>query len=131
MAKKGKPNRPKSGTPDAQSDTKHRVRLTNRQSIRAPPTWAAALLLALAIAAVYGQAIDAPFFLDDLLSIIKNTSIRPLCPRSGPPNHPGPPTPPADNPVSARPLVNFSFAINYAIGKDNPRGYRLASFAIH
>ena len=40
-------------------------------------------------------------------------------------------SPQRDTPVAGRPLVNLTFAINYAAGGLDPRGYRLTNLAIH
>ncbi|MFK8113242.1 MAG: tetratricopeptide repeat protein [Rubripirellula sp.] len=88
------------------------------------------VILAVAIAITYRPALDAPFIFDDEVSLNNNESIRSLWPliqdngigalNSGP-----------DNPLSARPLVNFSFAINYFFGQLNPVGYRIVNLVIH
>ena len=39
--------------------------------------------------------------------------------------------PPPETPVARRPLVNLSFAANYAAGGLDPRGYRAVNLAIH
>ena len=40
-----------------------------------PKPWLVAIILAIAIAAVYGRALDAPFLMDDTISIVDNPSI--------------------------------------------------------
>ena len=69
--------------------------------------------------------------MDDEISIIKNPSIVSLWPLIGTAEQPGPLAPPADLPTSARPLVNYSFALNYHWGGLNPVGYHVVNVAIH
>ena len=40
-------------------------------------------------------------------------------------------TPPTETSVARRPLVNLSFAINYAMGGLNVAGYRVVNLALH
>jgi Flp pilus assembly protein TadD len=67
----------------------------------------------------------APFVLDDASAIVDNQSIQRIWPPSVPLH------PPPETPVARRPLVNFSFAANYAAGGLDPRGYRAVNLAIH
>lgn len=96
-----------------------------------PPLWVAVILLASAIGIVYGPAVSVPFIFDDVDAIVKNNSINSLWPLVGTAEHLGPLNPPRDNAASGRPLVNLSFAINYAASGLNPTGYHAVSFAIH
>src|SRR5262249_22313291 len=43
----------------------------------------------------------------------------------------GPLQPPRETPVAGRPLVNLSFAINYAIGGLNETGYHVLNIGLH
>ena len=74
---------------------------------------------------VYSNSLAAPFIFDDLRTILNNQQIRRLSPLSVPLS------PPPETPVAGRPLVNLSFALNYAAGELNPRGYRLTNLTIH
>ena len=74
---------------------------------------------------VYSNSLAAPFIFDDQRAILNNTQIRQLSPLSVPLS------PPRETPVTGRPLVNLSFALNYAAGELDPRGYRLTNLAIH
>src|SRR5689334_22528434 len=96
-----------------------------------PPLWLAALLLAIAIAVVYGRALDVPFVFDDNESVVTNTSIRSLWPLIGNEEHRGPLNPVRDLPTTARPVVNYSFALNYHFGGLDLTGYHLTNFIIH
>lgn len=71
----------------------------------------AAAFVALAFLA-FGPALRAPFDFDDLPAIARNASIRTIWPPTAALH------PPADgSPVSGRPVVNFSFALNYAVNR--------------
>jgi tetratricopeptide (TPR) repeat protein len=93
--------------------------------------WIAAALLCLVVWAVYSQAIDAPFIFDDYSAIVANPSIKSLWPLVGDAVNPGPLRPPPYLPTSARPLVNLSFALNYAAGELDPAGYRAVNITLH
>ena len=82
----------------------------------------AAIVLAGSLA--YLNSVSIPFLSDDMPSVVDNEQIRDI-------HHwgdlwsiliPGP-----NLPVSARPLVNLSFAINYAIGGLSVPGYHIWS----
>jgi protein O-mannosyl-transferase len=60
----------------------------------------------------FGPAIKAPFDFDDGLAITENASIRRLWPPTAPLH-----TPPLGTAVSGRPIVNYSFALNYAFNR--------------
>lgn len=60
----------------------------------------------------FGPALRAPFDFDDREAITENTTIRQLWPASMP-LHP----PPLGTAVSGRPVVNYSFALNYALNR--------------
>jgi len=64
--------------------------------------------IVLAGALVYGNGLSGPLLFDDETSILNNTTIRDLTPLSRPLS------PPRDTPVAGRPLVNLTFAVNYA-----------------
>ena len=89
------------------------------------------LILAGAIWSVYGPAADGPFVFDDQGTIVDNPSIRRLWPPLGTEEAPGPLRAPRTTAVHGRPLVNLSFAVNYALGSLNPIGYRHFNMAVH
>ena len=101
---------------------------TNAARSGLPPCWATFLaggLIVLATVLAYRNSFSGPFIFDDL-AISQNPTIRelwpiwkPLCP----PNH--------GEPVTGRPLLNLSFAVNYAVSGLNVRGYHVANLAIH
>ncbi len=97
--------------------------------------WALAAVGALALAGavwwLYGPASGYPFVFDDQGTIVDNLSIRRLWPPVGTEEAPGPLCAPRTTAVHGRPLVNLSFAVNYALGGLNPIGYRHFNMAIH
>ncbi len=95
---------------------------------RALPAWAgwlAAAVLAAAIWFAYRGALGAPFVFDDTMAIERNSSIRRLWPLTAITS------PPFDTSVSGRPVLNFSLAVNYAIGGLDVRSYHLGNLLIH
>jgi tetratricopeptide (TPR) repeat protein len=82
--------------------------------------------LVLAALAAYRNSLDAPFLFDDMPAILQNRTIRHLWPPWEALH------PPVDGSgVSGRPLVNYSLAVNYAIGKLDVRGYHAMNLALH
>ncbi len=83
------------------------------------------LLLAVAALAAYHDSFQGVFVYDDRLAILKNPTIRQLWP----------PwdafTPPAATPVAARPVVNVTLAINYAVSGFNPWSYHAFNLLVH
>jgi hypothetical protein len=86
--------------------------------LRAAPV--AAILVVVSIG--YHNALDGPFLFDDL-EILTNPTIRDLGPQTL--------VPPSRSSVEGRPLVNVSFALNYAAGGFRPWGYHLVNVVIH
>jgi tetratricopeptide (TPR) repeat protein len=74
------------------------------------------------VVAVYCRTFSVPFLYDDGDSITGNASIRNLGTALSPPWNAS---------VSGRPILNLSFAINYAVGGTALRGYHAANLAIH
>src|SRR6476659_4590664 len=103
----------------------------SQTSLTGPPEWFVIASLAISLALVYGRALDAPFVFDDHDAIARTTSIRSLWPLIGTEEHRGPLNPVRDLPTSARPLVNYSFALNYYFSGLNPRGYHLVNVVVH
>ncbi len=96
------------------------------------------MVLVISGALAYSSALSAPFVYDDVVAIERNPTIRTLSPVSVPLS------PPRDTPVAGRPLVNLSFALNYAVNDglgidqdpraEDPRrvvGYHIVSVALH
>ncbi|MBI5768144.1 MAG: tetratricopeptide repeat protein [Verrucomicrobia bacterium] len=91
----------------------------------ASPTLAVAAVLAALALAAYANSFSVPFLLDDIRSIVENITIRDLSAWRqvlSPPPNVG---------VGGRPLLNATFALNYAAGGLAVRGYHLVNLAIH
>jgi tetratricopeptide (TPR) repeat protein len=84
--------------------------------------WAVVIVIAVCLA--YANSLGNPFVLDDERAIVSNTQIRALWPPSVPLS------PPEETPVARRPLVNLSFAFNYAAGGLAPAGYHAGNAAV-
>lgn len=83
-------------------------------------------LLLLLIAAAYANSLSVPFIFDDEFAIVRNQSIRDL---SAWPevlfadaNTAG---------AAGRPVVNLTFALNYALHGLDPRGYHVINVLVH
>jgi protein O-mannosyl-transferase len=87
----------------------------------------------------FAPSLDAPFDFDDRPAILDNTTIRQLWPPSALWR-----TPPFGTAVSGRPVVNYSFALNYALnramaisqtpasdGAEQTIGYHVANVLLH
>jgi Flp pilus assembly protein TadD len=86
--------------------------------------WRAAVI-ALAVALTYANSLHGPFVIDDQAAIVQNEQIRQLS-RLGDVLLPN-----TESPVAGRPLVNLSFALNYAAGGLDVRGYHAVNVAVH
>jgi protein O-mannosyl-transferase len=73
----------------------------------------------------YANSFSNPFILDDRRAVVENEQIRRLWPLSNPLS------PPAETPVARRPIVNVTFALNYAMGGLDVRGYHVGNLALH
>jgi hypothetical protein len=82
-----------------------------------------AAIIVIVGAVVYENGLSGPFIFDDKTAIQENPQIRRLWPLSDVL------TPLQDTPVAGRPLVNLSFAINYAIHGLDVTGYRVTNLA--
>jgi hypothetical protein len=76
----------------------------------------------LVVLAMYGHTLHDPFVFDDLDAVVDNGSLHSLATAL---------VPPPDTPVSGRPLVNLSFALNVLVGGLAPFGFRLVNLALH
>ena len=103
----------------------------SRATTDGPSLWLAAAILAVSIGIVYARSLNSPFILDDNGTVNTNTSIRSLWPLIGTEEHRGPLNPERDLPTAGRPLVNYSFALNYHFGGLNVVGYHVVNVAIH
>src|SRR5260370_37276979 len=93
--------------------------------LRPPPNasragiFVAAALLTTAALAAWANSFHGPFIFDDLPAIVENATIRTLAfPIAFAP-------PGAGHTASGRPLVNLSFALNWAIAGADVRGYHV------
>jgi len=88
--------------------------------------WLSASLIAVAVIAAYSTGLHTPFQYDDLSTIVENDSIKRLSDLhlvlSPPPNA---------TPTSGRPLLNLSFAVDYAMTGLNVSGYHATNIALH
>src|SRR3984893_14810900 len=85
--------------------------------------WRAAVVVLAGILS-YSNSLSGPPLFDDHASLLENQHIRTLQPSSAL-------FPERENPLAGRPLVNLSFAINYAIGGLDVGGYHLVNVALH
>ncbi len=83
-----------------------------------------ACAIALAALLVYANSLANPFLFDDLSAVTRNTQIRSLSPSVAL-------SPPDETPVARRPLVNLTFAVNYAVGGLDVRGYHAGNLLVH
>jgi tetratricopeptide (TPR) repeat protein len=94
--------------------------------LRVSLKWSSAALIAIAVLLAWSNSLRAPFELDDHESIVGNASLRHLWSLQWL-------TPPATGgeTVSGRPVLNLSFALNYALGGLEVAGYRALNVFIH
>jgi protein O-mannosyl-transferase len=86
----------------------------------------AGAFLILAITAAWWNSRSVPFHFDDLHSIVGNPTIRQLWP----PDWLRPPATGGET-VSGRPVLNLSFAVNYAVHALDVRGYHAGNLVVH
>jgi tetratricopeptide (TPR) repeat protein len=86
--------------------------------------WRAALIAAVILAA-YSNSFRGPFVIDDQASVVQNPDIRNLA-RLDRVLSPAP-----DSPVAGRPLVNLTFAVDYALNGLDVAGYHATNLAWH
>ena len=84
-----------------------------------------AAVIALAVVLTYANSLHGPFVIDDQAAIVQNEQIRVLS-RLGDVLFPE-----SESPVAGRPLVNLSFALNFAAGGLDVRGYHAVNIAVH
>jgi len=87
------------------------------------PWWRPAII-ALAAALVYSNSLTGPFIFDDRGTIVDNRTIEALGSRAVL-------SAPHETPTAGRPVVNVSFALNYAFGGRDVTGYHVVNIAIH
>ena len=99
------------------------------QDSNTPKPWCTPLrcacFLTLVGVGTYATNIDGSFIYDDAKSVVDNTHIRRLWPPWGLFQAP------LNGPTQGRPVASLSFAVNYAVGGLDVRGYHLTNIAIH
>jgi tetratricopeptide (TPR) repeat protein len=80
--------------------------------------------IVLAVALTYANSLNGPFVLDDEAAVAQNPQIQSLSPGRAL-------WPDAESPVAGRPLVNLSFALNYAAHGLDVRGYHIVNIVLH
>jgi tetratricopeptide (TPR) repeat protein len=80
-------------------------------------------LVALAAFAAYADSFSGPWLFDDREAIAGNATLRHFATALVPPG--------GGLPVSGRPVLNLSFALNYALGGTQVAGYHAANLLIH
>jgi protein O-mannosyl-transferase len=88
-------------------------------------TYTYGCLIVLAGALTYANSMSGPLLFDDQSSILTNPQIRHLWPVVDAL------APPRGGVLASRPIVNLSFAINYAIGGLSVRGYHIGNVTLH
>jgi Flp pilus assembly protein TadD len=87
--------------------------------------WLRMLLLIAAGAAAYSNSFGNAFLFDDVPQIVGNPSIRVLMPLTSVA------FPPPGSPVTGRPVVNLTLAVNYALGGLQVEGYHVMNLTLH
>ena len=88
-------------------------------------SWPPAVLMVAAVALCYWNSLSTPFLFDDAGAVVNNPTIRRLASWDVL-------APPADgSTTTGRPVVNFSYALNYAISGENAWSYHALNVAIH
>ena len=95
------------------------------QAQTAPFVRVRAVILVLACILAYANSLSGPFIFDDRLAIVENPQIREWW-KLGTVL-----SPERELPTAGRPLVNLSFALNYAVGGLRVTGYHIVNLALH
>lgn len=86
--------------------------------------WRRAAVIVAAAVLAYANSLHGPFIWDDALTVVQNQQIREW-------RLPDVLTPERELPVAGRPLVNVTFAVNYALGGLSVTGYHAVNVALH
>ncbi len=89
------------------------------------PLFFAAALIALAAFLAYSNSFSGPFVQDDFFAVTTNPSVRHLWPIGDALS------PPAALTVGGRPLLNLTFAVNYALSGEDPWSYHVFNLLVH
>lgn len=90
-----------------------------------PTQWLTLISLLAITALAYANSLSTPLLFDDVNAVIHNPSIRSLA------SFKAVLFPPPEIFTAGRPLLNLSFAVNYALGGTSPVGYHLVNLFIH
>jgi len=88
-------------------------------------SWISVALIVAAVALTYANTLHNPFVFDDHQAIVENAQIRDLT------NLGAVLSPARELPTAGRPVVNFTFAINYALSELQPASYHAWNIATH
>ncbi len=102
-----------------------REHATSQQHRSTHLRWIGPLIIVVVGVGLFSNTLSGPFIFDDRPAILDNPSIRALSPLLDVL------WPPRDLPVSGRPIVNLSLAINYGLGGFNVRGYHAFNLFVH
>ena len=83
------------------------------------------VILVLVAAGTYANSLNGPFIFDDLHAVVGNEHIRRLWPLSHTLSAP------PQSPVSGRPVVSLTLAINFWLGGLYPAGYHVLNISVH
>jgi Flp pilus assembly protein TadD len=89
------------------------------------PAWLALAAVVIAVVACYANALHGPLVFDDRAAVEENPTIRRLD------NLAAVLRPPAETPLGGRPLVNLTFAANFASSGLAVESYHLVNIALH
>lgn len=116
MSQRLKVNRPEAATRAGRIARAYEAELPHRG------VFAACGLIVLAAWAAYSNSFSGPFILDDQIAITGNPTIRQFATAL---------SPPAAATTGGRPLLNLTFALNYALGGWSVRGYHAFNLLVH
>lgn len=94
--------------------------------IRNPLILGAGAFLVLAVVGIYHRSCAVPFLFDDTTAVVENPSIRRLWRLDEVLSPPA-----VGGPVTGRPFLNLTFAVNHALGGLNPAGYHAVNLLLH
>ncbi len=101
------------------------ARTFERAHSRGSARWLAPALLLVAVALAYANSLHAPFLFDDTGAVVNNPTIRRLW-------SPDIFNPPADgSTATGRPLVNLTYALNFALSGERVWSYHALNLTLH
>ena len=93
--------------------------------------WGAASLIVIAVLLAYSNSFSGPFIYDDLIIIVNNPTIHYLLAPNLPQDILARLSLGARHVIFSRPITNWTFALNYALGGLEPFGYHVFNVLIH